>query len=38
MGKSYLKKNDICSVLCDRYYEKKDYIINYKKFCLSTKK
>ena len=38
MGKSYLKKNDICSVLCDKYYEKKDYIIDYKKFCLSTKK
>ena len=30
--KIFLKENDICGVLCDRYYEKKDYITNYKKF------
>ena len=36
--KVYLEKNDICGVLCDRYYEEKDYIRDYKKFCLSTKK
>ena len=30
--KVYLKKNDICGVLCDRYYEEKDYIRDYRKF------
>ena len=30
--KVYLKKNDICGVLCDRHYEEKDYIRDYKKF------
>ena len=30
--KVYLKKDDICGVLCDRYYEERDYIRDYKKF------
>ena len=30
--KVYLKKNNICGVLCDRHYEEKDYIRDYKKF------
>lgn len=34
--KVFLKKNDICGVLCDRYYEEKDYIRDYKKFYLSS--
>ena len=28
--------NDICGVLCDRYYEERDYIRDYKKFYLSS--
>ena len=28
----YLKKNNICGVLCDRNYEEKDYIRDFKKF------
>ena len=36
--KVYLKKNDICGVLCDRCYEGKNYIRDYKKFCLSIRK
>ena len=27
-----LKKNDVCGVLCDRYYEEKDYIRKFKIF------
>jgi len=34
--KVFLKKNDICGVLCDRYYEERDYIRDYKKFYLSS--
>jgi len=30
--KVHLKKDNICGVLCDRYYEERDYIRNYKKF------
>jgi hypothetical protein len=30
--KVYLKKNDVCGVLCDRYYEKNDYIRDYREF------
>jgi len=30
--KVYLKKDNICGVLCDRYYEEKDYLKNFKKF------
>ena len=30
--KVYLKKDNICGVLCDRYYEEKDYLRNFKKF------
>jgi hypothetical protein len=30
--KVYLKKDNICGVLCDRYYEERDYIRDYKKF------
>jgi hypothetical protein len=30
--KVYLKTNDICGVLCDRYYEEKDYIRDYREF------
>ena len=30
--KVYLKKNNICGVLCDRYYEEDDYIRDYQKF------
>ena len=32
--KVYLKKNDICGVLCNRHYEEKDYIREYKNFIL----
>lgn len=28
----HLKKNDVCGVLCDRYYEEDDYIRDYQKF------
>jgi hypothetical protein len=28
----YLNKNSICGVLCDRYYDEKDYIRNFKEF------
>ena len=34
--KVFLKKNDICGVLCNRYYEERDYIRDYKKFYLSS--
>ncbi len=37
----FLKKNDICAVLCDRHYEENDYIRDYKtflKFKLNEKK
>jgi hypothetical protein len=27
-----LNKNDICGVLCNRHYEEKDYIRDYKDF------
>ena len=30
--KVYLQKNNICGVLCDRYYSEKDYLRNFKKF------
>jgi len=30
--KVFLNKGDICGVLCDRYFEKKDYIRDYKRF------
>ena len=30
--KVHLKRDNICGVLCDRYYEEKDYIRDYKKF------
>lgn len=30
--KVHLKKNNICGVLCDRYYEEKDYLRNFEKF------
>jgi dTDP-4-dehydrorhamnose 3,5-epimerase-like enzyme len=30
--KVHLSKNDICGVICDRYYEKRDYIHDVKKF------
>ena len=30
--KVYLKKDNICGVLCDRYYEEKDYLRDFKKF------
>ena len=30
--KVHLNKDDICGVLCDRHYEIKDYIRDYKKF------
>ena len=30
--KVHLKKDNICGVLCDRYYEERDYIRDYKKF------
>jgi len=30
--KVYLKKGDICGVLCDRYYEESDYIRDYEEF------
>ena len=29
--KVYLKKNNICGVLCDRYYSEKDYLRNLNK-------
>ncbi len=36
--KVFLKKGDICGVLCDRYFEKEDYIRNYKKFNAAKNK
>ena len=30
--KVHLKKNDICGVICDRYYEENDYIHDIEKF------
>ena len=30
--KVHLKKNNICGVLCDRYYEENDYIRDFNKF------
>jgi hypothetical protein len=30
--KVHLKKNNICGILCDRYYEEKDYLRDFKKF------
>ena len=30
--KVYLKKNNICAVICDRHYEEKDYIRDFNKF------
>jgi|TARA_B110000459_G_C16476243_1_gene432067 UDP-2-acetamido-3-amino-2,3-dideoxy-glucuronate N-acetyltransferase len=33
-----LKKNDVCGVLCDRYYEEKDYIRDFKIFNKMTNK
>ena len=28
----FLKKNDVCGVLCDKFFDNKDYIRDYKKF------
>jgi hypothetical protein len=30
--KVHLQKNNVCGVLCDKYYEEKDYIRDFKNF------